>query len=172
MKKRIIKFLVAILTMMSILFNDYNVSFAEDYKVDNSVIPEDAILVDCEYISENMVVFTYVQYEYSYIGSRSIGARTVSKYKYFQVANENVIVIKGSASFSYGHSDGIARATSVSYEVIKNETSWGCSVYGFSTSLKNGNPAIATINYTIRDYDGVEKKHVLNIYCNNNGTHY
>ena len=172
MRKRIIKFFVAILTLMCILLNEYNVSFANDYKVDNSVIPEDAILVECEYISDNMVVYTYEQYEYSYMGSRSIGARTISRYRVFQVANEDVIVIKGTASFSYGHSDGIARATSVSYEVVKNETSWGCSVYGFSTSLKNGNPAIATIYYKICDYNGVETNRIFSIYCNNNGTSY
>lgn len=152
-----------------------NTAFAEEKDLDvtnlEEAIPEEAKLVSVEYLGDGMVVRTYVYEDNNNIVGRAVYARQVIKYDEFEHDGTISVIVKVAAGFSYGYSDGNARATTLTYDVIREYTGYRAS--GFATYLSNGNPAYAKLTYYISctNHDAIELfDRTISFSCNNNGT--
>lgn len=141
-------------------------AFGDDY------VPSSAILVSVTDLGDECVLYEYLDVSDSHMSTYSENGRGAKKYYYYKIAGEIVITIEGNASFTYGHTDGNARATAASYRVLRVDERWGVSVGPITTALSNGNPASATFYITIYQYDGSVLNTSMTVYCNNNGNVY
>lgn len=135
-------------------------------------IPDSAVLVSVTDLGDECILYEYLDASDSHMGTYSVNGREGKKYYYYKLAGEIAITIEGSASFTYGHTDGNARATAASYRVLNVDERWGCGVGPITTALQNGNPASATFYITIYKYDGSVLNTNMTVYCNNNGNVY
>lgn len=140
--------------------------------VPDDCIPYSAVLVSVTDLGDDCVLYEYLEVSDSHMSTYSVNGRGGKKYYYYKIAGEIAITIECNASFTYGHTDGNARATAASYRVLNVDERWGCGVGPITTALKNGNPASATFYITIYKYDGSVLNTDMTVYCNNNGNVY
>ena len=158
-------------TIFLIIFTAFLNNYTQVSKAKNISDSGDGgeILICVEDCGENLVLYTYISYNTT--NEKSVNAGSVTKTYRYMLADVEVLVIKYTVSYSYGHSDGIARISSSSYQITKLLSGWGVSVSNFTKSHVNGEPAIATLSFTLTR-DGSPSNKSIVIHCKNNGNAY
>jgi len=102
------------------------------------------------------------------ISTLSMSASGKSYYMVYKFAGVQKVVIKHTVGFTYGYSDGKARATTNTYTITKQKD--GFKAKNITPSSTTGNPATAKLSFSVYDSDNNYRLSITNIVkCYNNG---